>query len=119
MPLDPRLTTADTPRAAPVVPRTQERMTHDVWLPEEIVELRAEARAAVESRLVPYARDIGQREESADSFPWEAFRGLADEGLFAVPFGAEIRPRTRASDARHLHCHRGDRLPLIVDGGRL
>ncbi|WP_197040159.1 acyl-CoA dehydrogenase family protein [Mycobacterium sp. URHB0044] len=64
-------------------------MTHDVWLPEEIVELRAQARAAVERRLVPHARDIGQREESVDSFPWEAFRGLADEGLFAIPFGAE------------------------------
>jgi alkylation response protein AidB-like acyl-CoA dehydrogenase len=84
------MTIADAPRAAPVVPRTQERMTHDVWLPQEIVELRAEARAAVESRLVPHAREIGQREESVDSFPWEAFRGLADEGLFAVPFGAEF-----------------------------
>lgn len=84
------MTVADTTRAAPVVPRTQERMTHDVWLPEEIVELRAQARAAVESRLVPHAREIGQREESVDSFPWEAFRGLADEGLFAVPFGAEF-----------------------------
>lgn len=64
-------------------------MTHDVWLPAEIIELRAEARAAVEKRLVPHARQIGQREESADSFPWEAFRGLADEGMFAIPFGAD------------------------------
>jgi alkylation response protein AidB-like acyl-CoA dehydrogenase len=64
-------------------------MTHDVWLPPEIVALRAEARTAVEKRLAPFAREIGQREESADSFPWEAFRGLADEGLFTVPFGAD------------------------------
>jgi alkylation response protein AidB-like acyl-CoA dehydrogenase len=64
-------------------------MTHDVWLPDEIVELRVEARAAVERQVVPHAREIGRREESADSFPWEAFRGLADEGLFAVPFGAD------------------------------
>ncbi|MCV7226489.1 acyl-CoA dehydrogenase family protein [Mycolicibacterium komossense] len=62
-------------------------MTHDVWLPDEIVELRSHARAAVEKQLAPRARDIGQREESADSFPWDAFRGLAAEGLFAVPFG--------------------------------
>ncbi len=79
---------ADT-ATAPVVPRTQEQMAHDVWLPDEIVELRAQARAAVERRLVPHAREIGQREESVESFPWEAFRGLADEGLFAVPFGAD------------------------------
>lgn len=71
------------------VPRTQDTMTHDVWLPDEIVTLRAEARAAVERRLVPFARGIGEREESVDSFPWEAFRGLAAEGLFAVPFDSE------------------------------
>jgi alkylation response protein AidB-like acyl-CoA dehydrogenase len=72
------------------VPRTQDRMTHDVWLPAEIVELRARARKAVEQRLVPHAREIGLREESRDSFPWEAFQGLAEEGLFAVPFGADF-----------------------------
>lgn len=72
------------------VPRTQDRMAHDVWLPDEIVAVRATARAAVEKRLAPHARDIGAREESADSFPWEAFRGLAEEGLFAVPFGADF-----------------------------
>ncbi|KRD19852.1 acyl-CoA dehydrogenase [Mycobacterium sp. Root265] len=64
-------------------------MTHDVWLPDEIVELRTEARAAVQRQVVPHAREIGEREESADSFPWTAFRGLADEGMFAVPFGPE------------------------------
>lgn len=72
-----------------LVPRTQDRMTHDVFLPAETVALRAEARAAVEKRLAPFARDIGTREESKTSFPWEAFRGLADEGLFAVPFGED------------------------------
>jgi alkylation response protein AidB-like acyl-CoA dehydrogenase len=82
--------TATTPsKAIPAVPRTQDRMTHDVWLPDEIVELRFQARAAVEQRVVPHAREIGQREESVDSFPWAAFRGLADEGMFAVPFGAD------------------------------
>jgi alkylation response protein AidB-like acyl-CoA dehydrogenase len=79
-----------TEELATEVPRTQDRMTHDVWLPPEIVELRARARKAVEKRLAPHAREIGAREESKDSFPWEAFRGLADEGLFAVPFGAEF-----------------------------
>ncbi|MGQ0574233.1 MAG: acyl-CoA dehydrogenase family protein [Pseudonocardia sp.] len=74
----------------PHPPRTQDRMTHDVWLPAETVALRAEARVAVEKRLAPFAREIGQREESVDSFPWEAFRGLADEGLFTVPFGRDF-----------------------------
>ncbi|MDO0977934.1 acyl-CoA dehydrogenase family protein [Mycolicibacterium frederiksbergense] len=83
------MSTTDAPPANPPVPRTQDHMTHDVWLPDEIIELRMEARSAVEKRLAPFAREIGQREESADSFPWSAFRGLADEGMFAVPFGSE------------------------------
>ncbi len=65
-------------------------MTHDVWLPEEIVRVRQLAREAVARAVVPYAREIGQREESPESFPWQAFRGLADEGLFGVPFGADF-----------------------------
>ncbi|HEY2220601.1 acyl-CoA dehydrogenase family protein [Actinomycetospora sp.] len=72
------------------VPRTQDRMAHDVGLPDEIPALRAEARTAVEKAVVPYARAIGEREESAESFPWEAFRAMADEGLFAVPFDADF-----------------------------
>lgn len=83
------MSTTDAPPANPPVPRTQDHMTHDVWLPDEIIELRKEARSAVEKRLAPFAREIGQREESADSFPWSAFHGLADEGMFAVPFGPE------------------------------
>ena len=68
------------------VARTQDRMSHDVFLPKETVELRDRARASVAQHLAPVAREIGSREESRDSFPWEAFRGLASDGLFAVPF---------------------------------
>jgi alkylation response protein AidB-like acyl-CoA dehydrogenase len=74
------------------VPRTQDRMSHDVWLPRETVELRSRARTAVEKHLAPVAREIGSREESRDSFPWDAFRGLAAEGLFAVPFAEPFGP---------------------------
>lgn len=75
------------------VARTQDRMTHDVFLPDEIVELRARARSSVARHLAPVAREIGSREESVDSFPWEAFRGLASDGLFEVPFG-DLEHRT-------------------------
>jgi alkylation response protein AidB-like acyl-CoA dehydrogenase len=81
------MTIAQTPVST--VPRTQDHMAHDVWLPAEIQQLRADARAAVEKWVVPHAHDIGSREESADSFPWTAFRGLAHEGMFGVPFGAD------------------------------
>ena len=74
------------------VTRTQDRMSHDVWLPQETVDLRTRARTAVEKHLAPVAREIGSREESRESFPWEAFRGLAAEGLFAVPFAEPFGP---------------------------
>jgi alkylation response protein AidB-like acyl-CoA dehydrogenase len=74
------------------VARTQDHMSHDVFLPKETVAVRAQARAAVATHLAPVAREIGSREESATSFPWQAFRGLASDGLFAVPFEAPFGP---------------------------
>lgn len=70
------------------VPRLQDRISTDVWIPKEVIDLRTRARAAVVKAVQPYAQDIGEREESRESFPWAAFRGLADEGMFAVPFDA-------------------------------
>ncbi|EHB58117.1 Butyryl-CoA dehydrogenase [Mycolicibacterium rhodesiae JS60] len=69
--------------------RTQDDMSHDVFLPTETVELRARARESVARHLAPLAREIGSRQESVDSFPWQSFRGLASDGMFAVPFGPE------------------------------
>src|SRR5580765_6782999 len=66
--------------------RTADRMWHDVFLPSDVDHVRPMARHAVATHLAPVAREIAQREESVDSFPWSAFRGLADEGCFAVPF---------------------------------
>lgn len=78
-------------RETPVNPvRTQDRMWHDIGLPAETIEIRTEVRRAVEERVAPYAREIGQREESVDSFPWKAFRGLAEAGVFALPFDSEF-----------------------------
>jgi alkylation response protein AidB-like acyl-CoA dehydrogenase len=63
-------------------------MWHDVGIPVETSKLRLEVRQAVEERVAPYAREIGHREESVETFPSEAFRGLADAGVFALPFTA-------------------------------
>jgi len=78
-----------TPETA-VIPRTQDVMWNDTWLPEESVELRAQARIAVEHVVAPVARRIGEQEESVESFPWDAFRGLANAGLFAIPFSGPL-----------------------------
>lgn len=80
----------DTLVAEQDVSRTQDRMWHDTWVPQETVELRARARRAVEEKLAPVARRIGSQEEAAENFPWDAFRGLADSGLFGVPFAAPL-----------------------------
>lgn len=78
------------PAAKPPAPpdRTMDRTWHDVLLPDDVQHVRALARGAVARHLASVAREIGQREESRESFPWDAFRGLADEGCFAVPFTA-------------------------------
>ncbi|MEU1994027.1 acyl-CoA dehydrogenase family protein [Nocardia gamkensis] len=68
--------------------RTGDRMWHDVFLPEDVAGVRAMAREAVATHLAPVAREIGQREESVVAFPWDAFKGLASAGCFAVPFEA-------------------------------
>ncbi|WP_182379489.1 acyl-CoA dehydrogenase family protein [Nocardioides sp. WS12] len=74
------------------VARTQDRMSHDVWLPEETRKVRTQVRNAVARHLAPVAREIGEREESRDSFAWPAFRGLASEGVFALPFEKPYGP---------------------------
>jgi alkylation response protein AidB-like acyl-CoA dehydrogenase len=79
------MSTTPTPTPAGFA-RTQDRIWHDVFLPADVEHVRPLARSAVAAHLAPVAREIAQREESRDSFPWEAFRGLAAEGLFAVPF---------------------------------
>lgn len=68
------------------LPRTGDRMWHDVFLPDDVTQVRAMARDAVTTYLAPLAREIAQREESVDAFPWSAFTGLAAAGCFAVPF---------------------------------
>jgi alkylation response protein AidB-like acyl-CoA dehydrogenase len=81
--------------------RTQERMWHDVGLPADVGHVRQMARASVARHLAPVARRIANTEERRDSFPWEAFRGLAADGCFAVPFaephGAGLEHRILAT----------------------
>jgi alkylation response protein AidB-like acyl-CoA dehydrogenase len=72
--------------------RSMDAMWNDLFLPAELVGFRANARRVVADRLAPHARSIAQREESVEAFPWEAFRGLAADGLFAVPFEAPFGP---------------------------
>lgn len=68
--------------------RTQERIWHDMFMPDDVAHVRSMARSAVARHVAPVARQLAQGEERRDSFPWSAFKGLASDGCFAVPFPA-------------------------------
>lgn len=98
------------------VARTQDRMSHDVFLPEETLALRARARASVAAHVAPVAREIGSREESAESFPWGAFRGLAADGLFAVPFDGYEHPMLGVCTVAEEIAYESSSLAGVYDG---
>ncbi len=84
-----RVSTLDSPAPTKAAPaRTQDRTWHDVFLPDDVAHVREMARTSVATHLAPVARQIAQTPESRDSFPWGAFRGLASDSCFAVPFAA-------------------------------
>ncbi|NMO05276.1 acyl-CoA dehydrogenase [Gordonia sp. TBRC 11910] len=91
-------------------------MSHDLFLPAEVVELRARARASVARHVAPVAREIGSREESADSFPWGAFRGLASDGLFGIPFNGSAHPMLGVCTVAEEIAYESSSLAGVYDG---
>jgi len=67
-------------------PRTQSKLSHEVFLPEEAQAIRAEVRDFVERDIEPIAARIAQQDESRESFPRDAFDRMARQGLYAIPF---------------------------------
>lgn len=78
------------PAAAATAPRLRDRLYHDVFTPPDVAAVRDLARRVATEHVAPRAHDIGQREESPDSFPRDVFDALAHAGLFGVPFPAEL-----------------------------
>ena len=70
-------------------PRMQDRLYHDLMLPEEAQAIRAEVRQFAEKELAPVAHDIGQQEEAGENFPHELFSKMARADLFRIPFSKE------------------------------
>jgi alkylation response protein AidB-like acyl-CoA dehydrogenase len=69
--------------------RIADRLFSDLYLPDETKKIRGQVREVAEGDVAPHAREIGQRDESVESFPWEPFRALAAAGLFRIPLGPE------------------------------
>ena len=71
-------------------PRMQDALYHDMILPGEALEIRRKVRAFAEAEVAPLAHQIANQEESKESFPFDLFRELGDEGLFRIPFPKEV-----------------------------
>ncbi|MBW2368814.1 MAG: acyl-CoA dehydrogenase family protein [Deltaproteobacteria bacterium] len=74
-------------RALPT--RMQDNLYHDMFFPEETLEIRKKVREFAERVVAPRAAEIAQQEESVDTFPWDMFNKMAEEGLYKIPFPSE------------------------------
>ena len=76
-----------------VVPRRTLVPALDVLLPDESVAVRTDARAFADKILAPLAHDLNTVPERRDGFRHDVFRAIADAGLYAVPFAADVGGR--------------------------
>lgn len=77
------LTNTDAP-ARPA--RSEQRLFHDLFTPDEVQRVRAQVRAVAETQLLPLSDAIAVGDEVRDGFPFDAFARMADAGLFRLPF---------------------------------
>src|SRR4029077_13881792 len=75
------------------LPRTSARLFDDCLLPDETVKIRDEARRFAERVLAPRAAELNSAEESSAVFPRDIVRLLADAGLYAILFSADVGGR--------------------------
>ncbi|MBO6638202.1 MAG: acyl-CoA dehydrogenase family protein [Roseitalea sp.] len=68
------------------VARAADAMYHDMLSPEETKAIRSEVRGFAETHVRRLARQIGEADESVDTFAFDLYRRMGDEGLFAIPF---------------------------------
>ncbi|QJY44472.1 acyl-CoA dehydrogenase family protein [Pseudonocardia broussonetiae] len=71
-------------------PRIADRLYHDMLAPAEIVELRARVRGIASRVVAPVAARIANQDERTDGFPRDVFDALGAEGLYRIPFEADV-----------------------------
>lgn len=71
-------------------PRVADRLYHDMLAPLEIVELRPRVREIAARVVAPVAARIANQDERIDGFPRDVFDALAAEGLYRIPFDADV-----------------------------
>jgi len=75
-------------RALP--PRMQDKLYHDMILPEETLEIRSRAREFAVREIAPVGYEIAHKEEDSQSFPSDVFRKLAKEDFYRLPCPEEV-----------------------------
>jgi len=73
--------------------RYQDSLYHDLGTPDEIRAVRTEVRRFADEFVAPVAHAIGHTEESVAAFPRDLMAGMAQAGLFGIPFAAELGGR--------------------------
>jgi butyryl-CoA dehydrogenase len=63
---------------------------HDLFFPEETLQIRKKIRDFAETEIAPEASRIGQQEESKANFPYDIFHKLAKSDFFKIPFEKEV-----------------------------
>jgi alkylation response protein AidB-like acyl-CoA dehydrogenase len=71
-------------------PRLADRLYHDMLAPAEVVDLRARVREVASRVVAPVAARIANQDERTDGFPREVFDALGAEGLYRIPFEADV-----------------------------
>ncbi len=70
-------------------PRMQDKLYHDMILPEETLEIRKKARVFAEKYIFPEGYKIAQQEEKKENFAFGIFDELAKQDFFKIPFTKE------------------------------
>src|SRR5512139_1173450 len=70
-------------------PRVQDILSHEVFVPDEVREIRNEVRAFASEEIEPRAFEIAQQEESKENFPRDVFDKMAEKNIFGIPFEKE------------------------------
>lgn len=65
----------------------------DVFMPQETLSIRREARQFAEDVLQPMAHSLNTTPETRSGFPWELFQLLASHGFYRIPFAKDVGGR--------------------------
>ncbi len=71
-------------------PRMQDKLYHDLILPDEAVVIRNKIRKFAEKEIAPISHEIANQDESIDNFPFEIFQKIAKEDFFKIPFPKKV-----------------------------